>query len=241
MLRQQEAIADGKPNLSLADFVGRARAGVHRLPRRVRGDGGTRRRRAGARASRRARRLQRDHGEGAGRSAGRGVRGVPARARAHGMGHRRGARRRTTCLAESTAASARASAIRRVPITARSSSCSTCSTRGRSGSTLTEHAAMTPAASVSGLYFAHPQARYFTVGRLGDDQIAELRAPEGPVDRGGRALADAEPRLRTRALLIHPVPRGRIATHHVPRSSPRRQPLIYRVAGRSRPMRQFSY
>ena len=31
---------------------------------------------------------------------------------------------------------------------------------------------MTPAASVSGLYFAHPQARYFTVGRLGEDQIA---------------------------------------------------------------------
>ena len=31
---------------------------------------------------------------------------------------------------------------------------------------------MTPAASVSGLYFAHPQARYFSVGRIGEDQIA---------------------------------------------------------------------
>jgi 5-methyltetrahydrofolate--homocysteine methyltransferase len=30
---------------------------------------------------------------------------------------------------------------------------------------------MTPAASVSGLYFAHPQARYFTVGRVGADQV----------------------------------------------------------------------
>ena len=40
------------------------------------------------------------------------------------------------------------------------------------GMGLTEHAAMTPAASVSGLYFAHPQARYFTVGRIGEDQIA---------------------------------------------------------------------
>ncbi len=41
------------------------------------------------------------------------------------------------------------------------------------GIELTEHAAMTPAASVSGLYFAHPEARYFTVGRLGEDQIAD--------------------------------------------------------------------
>ncbi|HEV2983500.1 MAG TPA: methionine synthase, partial [Vicinamibacterales bacterium] len=40
------------------------------------------------------------------------------------------------------------------------------------GIDLTEHAAMMPAASVSGLYFAHPEARYFTVGRLGEDQIA---------------------------------------------------------------------
>ena len=43
---------------------------------------------------------------------------------------------------------------------------------GAIGMRLTEHAAMTPAASVSGLYFGHPQARYFTVGRIGEDQIA---------------------------------------------------------------------
>jgi 5-methyltetrahydrofolate--homocysteine methyltransferase len=41
------------------------------------------------------------------------------------------------------------------------------------GMTLTEHAAMLPAASVSGLYLAHPQARYFSVGRLGEDQVAD--------------------------------------------------------------------
>ena len=52
MLRQQEAIADGKPNLSLADFVApRASARPHRLHRRVRGDRRPRRRRARARAS----------------------------------------------------------------------------------------------------------------------------------------------------------------------------------------------
>ncbi|MGZ5326784.1 MAG: methionine synthase [Actinomycetota bacterium] len=41
------------------------------------------------------------------------------------------------------------------------------------GIDLTEHFAMTPAASVSGLYFAHPEARYFNVGRIGKDQVEE--------------------------------------------------------------------
>jgi 5-methyltetrahydrofolate--homocysteine methyltransferase len=49
----------------------------------------------------------------------------------------------------------------------------------RAGITLTEHAAMLPAASVSGLYFAHPLARYFTVGRLGADQIAGYARRKG--------------------------------------------------------------
>jgi len=47
------------------------------------------------------------------------------------------------------------------------------------GMSLTEHAAMTPAASVSGLYFAHPRARYFTVGRIGEDQIADYARRKG--------------------------------------------------------------
>jgi 5-methyltetrahydrofolate--homocysteine methyltransferase len=41
------------------------------------------------------------------------------------------------------------------------------------GIELTESCAMTPAASVSGLYFSHPEARYFTVGRLGRDQVED--------------------------------------------------------------------
>jgi len=41
------------------------------------------------------------------------------------------------------------------------------------GIELTESCAMTPAASVSGLYFGHPDARYFTVGRLGRDQVED--------------------------------------------------------------------
>ncbi len=47
------------------------------------------------------------------------------------------------------------------------------------GIELTEHAAMTPAASVSGLYFAHPQARYFSVGRIGKDQVAAYARRKG--------------------------------------------------------------
>jgi 5-methyltetrahydrofolate--homocysteine methyltransferase len=41
------------------------------------------------------------------------------------------------------------------------------------GITLTETFAMLPASSVSGLYFAHPDAKYFAVGKLGRDQVAE--------------------------------------------------------------------
>jgi 5-methyltetrahydrofolate--homocysteine methyltransferase len=39
------------------------------------------------------------------------------------------------------------------------------------GIELTENCAMLPAASVSGLYFAHPEAQYFTVGRIDRDQV----------------------------------------------------------------------
>jgi 5-methyltetrahydrofolate--homocysteine methyltransferase len=50
---------------------------------------------------------------------------------------------------------------------------------GRAGITLTDSCAMSPAASVSGLYFAHPDARYFTVGPVGKDQIADYAARKG--------------------------------------------------------------
>ena len=39
------------------------------------------------------------------------------------------------------------------------------------GITLTESHAMSPAASVSGLYFAHPKSTYFATGKLDKDQI----------------------------------------------------------------------
>ena len=43
----------------------------------------------------------------------------------------------------------------------------------RTGITLTENFAMTPAASVCGLYFAHPESSYFSVGKIMDDQVAD--------------------------------------------------------------------
>jgi 5-methyltetrahydrofolate--homocysteine methyltransferase len=45
---------------------------------------------------------------------------------------------------------------------------------GDIGMGLTESLAMTPAASVSGFYLAHPQSTYFNVGKVGDDQVDDL-------------------------------------------------------------------
>jgi 5-methyltetrahydrofolate--homocysteine methyltransferase len=54
------------------------------------------------------------------------------------------------------------------------------------GMTLTENYAMHPASSVSGFYFAHPQAKYFNVGRIGRDQLEDLAR------RKSESVADLE-------------------------------------------------
>ncbi|MFB9994193.1 methionine synthase [Deinococcus oregonensis] len=57
------------------------------------------------------------------------------------------------------------------------------------GLTLTESCAMWPAAAVSGVYFGHPDARYFAVGRIGRDQIEDYAARKGwPVEEAERWL-----------------------------------------------------
>jgi 5-methyltetrahydrofolate--homocysteine methyltransferase len=56
----------------------------------------------------------------------------------------------------------------------------------KAGMQLTESFMMAPAASVSGLYFANPEARYFTVGRLGPDQVEDYAR------RKGMAISEAE-------------------------------------------------
>jgi 5-methyltetrahydrofolate--homocysteine methyltransferase len=58
------------------------------------------------------------------------------------------------------------------------------------GMRLTETYAMTPAASVSGLYFAHPESRYFNVGKIGRDQLEEYAR------RMGESVEEAERWLR---------------------------------------------
>jgi 5-methyltetrahydrofolate--homocysteine methyltransferase len=58
------------------------------------------------------------------------------------------------------------------------------------GIELTESCAMLPAASVSGIYFAHARARYFVVGRLGRDQLESYAARKGlPLGEAERWLA----------------------------------------------------
>ncbi len=47
------------------------------------------------------------------------------------------------------------------------------------GIELTESFAMNPGSSVSGLYFSHPQSRYFGVGRIGTDQLEDYAARKG--------------------------------------------------------------
>ncbi|MBF8305902.1 MAG: 5-methyltetrahydrofolate--homocysteine methyltransferase, partial [Acidobacteria bacterium] len=49
----------------------------------------------------------------------------------------------------------------------------------RAGIKLTESCAMWPASSVSGLYFSHPESKYFAVGKLGRDQILDYHIRKG--------------------------------------------------------------
>jgi 5-methyltetrahydrofolate--homocysteine methyltransferase len=53
---------------------------------------------------------------------------------------------------------------------------------------LTDSLAMTPAASVSGFYLAHPDATYFNVGRIGEDQLQDWAAREHRAEHEARRL-----------------------------------------------------
>ena len=58
------------------------------------------------------------------------------------------------------------------------------------GIALTDGFAMTPASSVSGFYFSHPQTRYFGIGRIGRDQVEDYATRKGiSVEDAERALA----------------------------------------------------
>jgi 5-methyltetrahydrofolate--homocysteine methyltransferase len=57
---------------------------------------------------------------------------------------------------------------------------------GNAGMELTHGFAMLPTAAVSGYYFSHPGSKYFVVGRVGKDQVADY------AKRRGVSVADAE-------------------------------------------------
>jgi len=54
------------------------------------------------------------------------------------------------------------------------------------GMQVTESLAMFPGASVSGFYFAHPESKYFSVGKIDDDQVVDM------AKRRGAAKEDVE-------------------------------------------------
>ena len=70
----------------------------------------------------------------------------------------------------------------------------------RIGLGLTESFAMTPAAAVSGMLFAHPAARYFAIGRIARDQVEDYAA------RKGMPVEEAESWLRPNLAYEPPVP-----------------------------------
>jgi 5-methyltetrahydrofolate--homocysteine methyltransferase len=177
MLRQQEAVADGKPNLSLADFV-MDRAAAEREPSRMDYVGAfavT----AGLGADDLVRGFERAHDD---------YNAILVKALADRLAeafaaflHSR-ARNESGIRETLTADDILAERHRGIRPGFGYPACPDHSEKFKLfelldapgiGMALTEHAAMTPAASVSGLYFAHPKARYFTVGRLGEDQIAD--------------------------------------------------------------------
>jgi 5-methyltetrahydrofolate--homocysteine methyltransferase len=58
------------------------------------------------------------------------------------------------------------------------------------GMSVTDSLAMLPAASVSGFYLAHPDSRYFSVGKIGQDQLEDYaRRMALSLDDARRALA----------------------------------------------------
>ena len=71
------------------------------------------------------------------------------------------------------------------------------------GIKLTESCAMWPGASVSGLYFAHPESRYFAVGKLGRDQILDYQLRKGmplaEIERWLGPYLDYDPVARAQA------------------------------------------
>jgi 5-methyltetrahydrofolate--homocysteine methyltransferase len=81
-------------------------------------------------------------------------------------------------IKESTRASAPRPATRPARTTRPRSTCSSAAGR-RDRHGLTESLAMNPASSVSGFYIGNPEASYFNVGQIGEDQLADMAQRRG--------------------------------------------------------------
>ena len=192
MLRQQEATADGKPNLSLADFI---------APRAPQGSTGVRDYigafavTAGLGADALAHRFERDNDDYnaiivkalADRLAEAFAAWLHARARAEwGIG---GPATSEELIAEAHRGIRPGFGYPACPDHSEKFKLFDLLDARSLGIDLTDHGAMTPAASVSGLYFAHPAARYFSVGRIGEDQILSYARRKGqPIEEVERWL-----------------------------------------------------
>jgi 5-methyltetrahydrofolate--homocysteine methyltransferase len=187
MLRQQEVIADDKPNRSLADFVAPIDSGV---PDHIGAFAVT----AGLGVDELVLRFEREHDDYsaiiakalADRLAEAFAEYLHARAR-HDWGY--GASEQLTrddLIAEKYQGIRPAFGYPACPDHSEKRTLFDLLQARRIGMDLTETCVMTPAASVSGLYFWHPQARYFVIQRIGADQV------ESYARRKGESIAEAE-------------------------------------------------
>ncbi len=148
---------------------------------------------------RRERRLQRHHGGGPRRPPRRSLRRVPAQARPRRVGLRleRRPHARPSSSRKSTAASAPPPATPPARITPKRAPSGACSTSKRTPAcSITESFAMWPGSSVSGLYFAHPQSRYFSLGKIDRDQVADYAERKGMTVAEVERWLGPEPELR---------------------------------------------
>jgi 5-methyltetrahydrofolate--homocysteine methyltransferase len=187
MLRQQEVIADGRPNRSLADFIAPRESGV---PDYIGMFAVT----AGLGADELVRRFERDHDDYnaimvkalADRLAEAYAEYLHAQARkdwGYGAGEQLA---NEDLIAEKYRGIRPAYGYPACPDHTEKSKLFAVLDATRQGITLTESFAMLPAASVSGLYFSHPQAKYFNVGRISRDQL------ESYATRKGMSIEEAE-------------------------------------------------
>jgi len=172
MLRQQEVIADGRPNRSLADFIAPRDSGV---PDYLGMFAVT----AGLGADDLVRRFEQDHDDYnaimvkalADRLAEAFAEYLHAQARKDWGYGKQESLSNDDLIAEKYRGIRPAYGYPACPDHSEKFKLFEVLDAERQGLSLTDSGAMLPAASVSGLYFSHPQAKYFNVGRIGRDQL----------------------------------------------------------------------